>query len=209
MKLVTKFPVVVKAARLPSDPASPSAATGRVERRLAAILAADVAGYSRLVGADEHGTLARWRAHWDELIEPVIHEHHGRVVRITGDGILAEFASVVNAVRCAIAFQRGMAERNAGIAPDQRIEFRIGLNVGDVIIDRGDMWGEGVNVAARLEALAEPGGLCVSGRVQDEVGHKLDVVFEDLGERQLKNIVRPVRVYRARLPGTTIAGLPA
>ena len=180
---------------------SDDAAAGRVERRLAAILAADVAGYSRLVGADEQGTLARWRAHWDELIEPVIHEHHGRVVRITGDGILAEFASVVNAVRCAVAFQRGMAERNADIAPDQRIAFRIGLNVGDVIIDRGDMWGEGVNVAARLEALAEPGGLCVSGRVQDEVAHKLDIVFEDMGERQLKNIARPVQVYRARLPG--------
>jgi class 3 adenylate cyclase/TolB-like protein/cytochrome c-type biogenesis protein CcmH/NrfG len=213
MKAVTKFPVVVKAQRLACDPVQPrnsdDAAAGRVERRLAAILAADVAGYSRLVGADEQGTLARWRAHWDELIEPVIREHDGRVVRITGDGILAEFASVVNAVRCAVAFQRGMAERNADIAPDQRIVFRIGLNVGDVIIDRGDMWGEGVNVAARLEALAEPGGLCVSGRVQEEVGHKLDVVFEDMGERQLKNIARPVRVYRARLPGTSVAGLPA
>jgi adenylate cyclase len=213
MKAVTKFPVVVKAQRPASDPVQPrnpdDAAAGRVERRLAAILAADVAGYSRLVGADEQGTLARWRAHWDELIEPVIHGHHGRVVRITGDGILAEFASVVNAMRCAVAFQRGMAERNADVAPDQRIAFRIGLNVGDVIIDRGDMWGEGVNVAARLEALAEPGGLCVSGRVQDEVAHKLDIVFEDMGERQLKNIARPVRVYRARLPGTSVAGLPA
>jgi adenylate cyclase len=212
MKSVTKFPVVVKAQHLACDPVQPRNSddtAGRVERRLAAILAADVAGYSRLVGADEQGTLARWRAHWDELIEPVIREHDGRVVRITGDGILAEFASVVNAVRCAVAFQRGMAERNADIAPDQRIAFRIGLNVGDVIIDRGDMWGEGVNVAARLEALAEPGGLCVSGRVQDEVGHKLDIVFEDMGERQLKNIARPVRVYRARLPGATISGLPA
>jgi adenylate cyclase len=146
MKAVTKFPVVVKAQRPASDPVQPrnpdDAAAGRVERRLAAILAADVAGYSRLVGADEQGTLARWRAHWDELIAPVIHEHHGRVVRITGDGILAEFASVVNAMRCAVAFQRGMAERNADVAPDQRIAFRIGLNVRDVIIDRGDMWGE-------------------------------------------------------------------
>ena len=125
MKAVTKFPVVVKAQRLACDPVQPQnsddAVAGRVERRLAAILAADVAGYSRLVGADEQGTLARWRAHWDELIEPVIREHDGRVVRITGDGILAEFASVVNAVRCAVAFQRGMAERNADIAPDQRI----------------------------------------------------------------------------------------
>src|SRR5882724_4115784 len=206
MKAVTKFPVVVKAQRLACDPVQPrnsdDAAAGRVERRLAAILAADVAGYSRLVGADEQGTLARWRAHWDELIEPVIREHDGRVVRITGDGILAEFASVVNAVRCAVAFQRGMTERNADIAPDQRIAFRIGLNVGDVIIDRGDMWGEGVNVAARLEALAEPGGLCVSGRVHDEVRDKVDITFEDIGERQLKNIARPVRVYRARLHGT-------
>jgi len=207
MSTVTKLPVATKAARLPSGPVQPhdggDAAAGRVERRLAAILAADVAGYSRLVGADEQGTLMQWRAHWDALIEPAIREHQGRVVRITGDGILAEFASVVNAVRCAVALQHGMAERNKDVAADQRMEFRIGLNVGDVIIDRGDMWGEGVNVAARLEALAEPGGLCVSGRAHDEVCDKIDIAFEDIGERQLKNIARPVRVYRARLHGAS------
>jgi adenylate cyclase len=174
------------------------AAGVHVERRLAAILAADVAGYSRLVGADEEGALRKWRAHWDELIEPKIREHGGRIVRITGDGILSEFASVVNAVRCAVAVQRGMAQRNAGVPIDARFQFRIGVNVGDVIIDRGDVWGEGVNLAARLEALAEPGGICVSGRVHEEVGGKLGVLFEDIGSRQLKNIARPVRVYRAR-----------
>ena len=169
-----------------------------VDRRLAAILAADVAGYSRLVGADEQGALRQWRAHWDEFIEPTIEEHRGRIVRITGDGILAEFASVVNAVRGAVALQDGMAERNAGVPPEKRIEFRIGVNVGDVIIDRGDMWGEGVNLAARLEALAEPGGICVSDRVQQDVRGKLGVGFEDIGWRELKNITHPVRVYRVR-----------
>jgi len=168
------------------------------ERRLAAILAADVAGYSRLVGADELGTLARWQAHWDKLIEPTIKAHHGRIVRVTGDGILAEFASVVNAVRCAVLLQRGMADRNADVERSERIEFRMGINVGDIIIDRGDIWGEGVNLAARLEAFAEPGGICVSGRVQEDVQGKLPVSFEDLGGQQFKNIARPVRVYRVR-----------
>ena len=185
--------------RVPFDTVLDGDRHGEIERRLAAILVADVAGYSRLVGADEQGTLARWRAHWDELIAPKIREHQGRVVRINGDGILAEFASVVNAVRCAVALQQGMAERNADIAADQRIEFRLGLSVGDVIIDRGDMWGESINVAARLEALAEPGGLCVTGRVREQVGNKLDVVFEDLGKLELKNISEPVRVYRVPL----------
>jgi adenylate cyclase len=210
---VTKLPIAPRGLRFASDPARNDrdrAGEGRVERRLAAILMADVAGYSRMVGADEHGTLLRWRAHWDELIEPTIGEHQGRVVRITGDGILAEFASVVNAARCALTLQRGMAKRNAGVAADERIEFRIGLNIGDVIIDRGDMWGEGVNVAARLEAMAEPGGLCVSGRVHDELANRLDVAFEDLGERHLKNIARPVRVYRTRLGvDATASGVPA
>ncbi|MEA2839860.1 MAG: adenylate cyclase [Methylobacteriaceae bacterium] len=181
-------------------------AAAHVERRLAAILAADVAGYSRLVGADEHGTLVQWRAHWDALIEPAIQDHAGRVVRVTGDGVLAEFASIVNAMRCALAVQRGMAERNAGIAPEHRMEFRMGLNVGDVIVDRGDMWGEGVNVAARLEGLAEPGGICVSDRVREDVRGKLDVVFDELGEQKLKNISRPVRVFRARLPAHADGG---
>src|ERR1700726_3118175 len=143
------------------------AAPGRTERRLVAILAADVAGYSRLVGADEQGTLTRWKAHRDELIAPRMQEFGGRTVRITGDGLLAEFASAVNAMRYAVALQRRMAERNAAVPPEERIEFRVGLNVGDVIIDRGDMWGEGVNVAARLEALAQPGGICVSGRLHE------------------------------------------
>jgi class 3 adenylate cyclase/TolB-like protein len=169
------------------------------ERRLAAILAADVAGYSRLVEADELGTLAQWQVHCDSLVEPKIRSHEGRIVRTSGDGVLAEFASVVNAVQCAVELQRGMAERNAGIPQEKRIEFRIGINVGDIIVDRGDIWGDGVNVAARLEALAEPGGICVSGRVQEDVQGKLSLVFEDAGEQRLKNIARPVRVYRVRL----------
>src|SRR3954454_6294062 len=142
-----------------SNPAKPAAVvSAEVERRLAAILIADIAGYSRLVGADEQGTLIQWRAHWDELIAPTIASHSGRIVRVTGDGILVEFASIVNAMRCALAIQRGMAERNVEVPADRRIEFRMGLNFGDLIVDRGDMWGEGVNVAARLEALAAPGG---------------------------------------------------
>jgi adenylate cyclase len=168
------------------------------ERRLAAILAADVAGYSRLVGADELGTLTRLQLHWDTLIEPTIRSHHVRIVRIAGDGILAEFASVVDALRCAVELQRAMAERNVGIVAEERIQFRMGINVGDIIVDRGDIWGDGVNVAARLEALAEPGGICVSGRVHEDVLGKLAVVFEDAGEHRLKNIARPVRVYRVR-----------
>jgi adenylate cyclase len=182
----------------------------RAQRRLSAILLADVAGYSRIVGMDEEGTLARWKAHWRDLIEPEIADHDGRVVRISGDGVLVEFTSVVNAVRCAVEIQRGMVKRNADVAAEQRIEFRIGINFGDVIIDRDEMWGDGVNVAARLEALAEPGGICVSGRVQEDVQGKLDVVFEDAGERELKNIARPVRVYRIRGEGgaAPVASLP-
>jgi adenylate cyclase len=168
------------------------------ERRLAAILAADVAGYSRLVGADDLGTLTRLQVHWDTLIEPTIRSHHVRTVRIAGDGVLADFASVVDAVQCALKLQRAMAERNADIAAEERIQFRMGINVGDIIVDRGDIWGDGVNVAARLEALAEPGGICVSGRVQEDVLGKLGIVFEDAGEHRLKNIARPVRVYRVR-----------
>ena len=170
-----------------------------------AILAADVAGYSRLVGADEEGTLAQWKAHFRELIEPKIAEHRGRIVRITGDGLLVEFASVVAAVRCAVEVQRAMVERNAATPQEKRIEFRMGINVGDIIIDGTDMWGDGVNVAARMEALAEPGGICVSGRVQEDVHGKLDIAFEDTGEQQLKNIARPVRVYRVRLDGAAKA----
>ena len=167
-------------------------------RRLTAILAADVAGYSRLVENDEEDTLTQWKAHWHALIEPKIEEFHGRIVRVTGDGVLVEFASVVDAVRCAVEVQRGMAARNAEVPHDKRIEFRMGINFGELIIDDRDFWGDAVNIAARLEALAEPGGICVSGRVQEDARGKLDIVFEDAGERQLKNIARPVRVYRLR-----------
>ena len=175
------------------------------ERRLTAILAADIAGYSRLVENDDEGTLARWKAHWHALIEPNIKEFHGRIVRVIGDGVLVEFASVVDAVRCAIEVQRGMAARNADVPHDRRIELRMGINFGELILDGGDFCGDAVNIAARLEALAEPGGICVSGRVQEDARGKLDIVFEDAGEQQLKNIARPVRVYRIR----TDSGVPA
>ena len=171
---------------------------GRVERRLAAILAADVAGYSRLMEGDEDGTLAALRAIRDELVDPKIAEHRGRIVKTTGDGLLVEFASVVDAVRCAVEVQRAMAERNAGVPADKRIELRIGIHQGDVIVEDGDIFGDGVNLAARLESLADPGGICVSGRVHADVAGKLDVGFEDLGEQQVKNISRPVRVFRAQ-----------
>ena len=140
----------------------------RVDRRLMAILAADVAGYSRLVGADDEGTLAQWKAHFRELIEPKIAEHHGRIVRITGDGLLVEFVSVIAALKCAVEVQHRMGERNIDVPQEKRIEFRMGINVGDIIIDGTDMWGDGVNLAARLEALSQPGGICVSGRVQED-----------------------------------------
>src|SRR5262249_53658448 len=168
----------------------------RVERRLAAILAADVAGYSRLMEADEEGTLAALRAIRHELGDPKIAEHRGRIVKTTGDGWLVEFPSVVDAVRCAVEVQREMTERNAEIPQTQRIEFRFGINLGDIIIDEHDIYGDGVNIAARLEALAEPGGIYVSRVVRDQVRDKLDVAFEDIGEQQVKNIARPVRVYR-------------
>jgi TolB-like protein len=168
-------------------------------RRLAAILAADVAGYSRLIGADEEGTLNRLKSIRAELIDPNISEHHGRVVKTTGDGFLVEFASVVDGLRCASEWQRGMAERNADVPPTSRIEFRMGVNVGDVVVEDGDIFGDGVNVAARLEGLAEPGGICVSARVQEDVAGRLDLTFDDLGEQSLKNIARSVRAYRVRL----------
>jgi adenylate cyclase len=174
----------------------------RVERRLVAILAADAMGYSRLMGEDEEGTHAALKALQRELIDPKVREHGGRLVKTTGDGALVEFASVVDAVRCAVEVQRDMAERNADIPVERRIEFRIGINLGDIIIDAGDIYGDGVNVAARLEALAEPGGICVSRVVRDQVRDKLDFGFEDLGERQVKNIARPVRVYRVLIGGT-------
>jgi adenylate cyclase len=165
-------------------------------RRLAAILAADVAGYSRLIGADEGGTLERLRALRRELLDPKIAEYRGRLVKTTGDGLLVEFGSVVDALRCAVELQREMTGRNVGVPPDKRIEFRIGINMGDIVVEDGDIFGDGVNVAARLEALAKPGGICVSARVQEDAAGKLDLVFDDLGEQQLKNITRQVRVFR-------------
>ena len=171
----------------------------RIERRLAAILAADVAGYSRLTGVDEEGTHVQLQDHLRTLVDPKIAEHRGRVVKNTGDGMLAEFSSVVDAVRCALDVQRGMAERNAEVPDEKRIEFRMGINVGDIIIDRGDIFGDGVNVAARLEGLAKPGGICISDDAHRQVRGKFDVTFEDAGERQLKNIARPVRVFRVAL----------
>ena len=165
-------------------------------RRLAAILAADVAGYSRLMGADEEGTLERLKALRRELLDPTIAAHKGRIVKTTGDGLLVEFASVVDAVRCAVAVQQAMAEWNTGVAADNRIELRIGIHQGDIVVEDGDIFGDGVNVAARLEGLAEPGGICVSARVQEDAAGRLDLAFEDMGEQALKNIARPVRGYR-------------
>jgi adenylate cyclase len=182
-------------------------------RRLAAILAADVAGYSRLMGADEEGTHERLKAHLRELVEPKIAEHRGRIVKNTGDGFLAEFQSVVDAVRCAIEVQRGMAARNADTPPDKRIEFRVGINVGDVIAEEHDIFGDGVNVAARLEGLAEPGAICISDDAFRQVRGKVGAQFADLGEQSLKNIARPLRVYHvgsssARQPIGPAAALP-
>jgi adenylate cyclase len=168
-------------------------------RRLAAILAADVVGYSRLMGEDEEGTLAALKTLWRDLSDPKIKEHHGRIVKTTGDGLLVEFGSVVEAVRCAVDVQREMAERNTAIPTERRIEFRMGINLGDIIKDKGDIYGDGVNVAARLEALAEPGGICISRVVRDQVRDRLDIAFGDLGDQQVKNIARPVHVYSVRL----------
>jgi adenylate cyclase len=176
-------------------------------RRLAAIFAADVAGYSRLMGADEEGTHERLRAHLRQLVEPKIEEHQGHIGKNTGDGLLAEFASVIEAVRCAAEVQRGMVDREPEVSDDRRIRFRIGLNLGDVIAESDDIFGDGVNVAARLEALAEPGGICISRTVREQVRDKLPYLFEDLGERSVKNIARPVRVYAWR--PDAIAVLPA
>jgi adenylate cyclase len=175
-------------------------------RRLAAILAADAAGYSRLMGADEEGTHERLRAHLAQLVEPKIREHKGRTVKSTGDGFLAEFASVVDAVRCAAEVQRGMLDREPGVPEERRIRFRIGVNLGDVIAEGDDIFGDGVNVAARLEALAEPGGICISRMVRDQIRDKLPYPFEDSGEQSVKNIARPVRVYALR--PEAVADLP-
>src|SRR5499433_617048 len=184
----------------------------RVERRLAAMLAADVSGYSRLMGADEEGTHERLQGHLRELVNPKIAEHRGRVVKNTGDGMLAEFSSVVDAVRCAAEVQRAMADRNAEVPENKRITFRVGINLGDVIAEPDDIYGDGVNVAARLEALAEPGGICISRVVRDQIRDKLPYPFEDKGEQSVKNIARSVRVFSLRpevvaeLPATSISG---
>src|ERR1700731_1047519 len=167
-------------------------------RRLAAILAADVAGYSRLMGVDEEGTHERLKALLRELIDPKIKEHRGRIVKNTGDGFLAEFASVVDAVRCAVEVQRGMIDREPEVREERRIRFRIGVNLGDVIVEEHDIFGDGVNVAARLEALAEPGGICISRMVRDQIRDKLPYPFEDKGEQSVKNIARSVRVFALR-----------
>lgn len=183
-----------------------------VERRLAAILAADMAGYSRLMEVDEEGTLARLKTHRVELIDPAIAKRRGRIIKTTGDGLLVEFPSVADAVQCAVEIQRRMARRNVDVAPARWIQFRIGINLGDVIVEDGDLFGDGVNVAARLEQAAEPGGICVSGAVRDQIGNRMDdVAFDDLGEQTVKNIARPIRVFRVRpepAAGDVAAGKP-
>src|SRR5438132_12711035 len=176
------------------EPAGPV----RVERRLAAILAADVAGYSRLIEADEEGTLRRLKALRAEVIDPKIAGQRGRIVKTTGDGLLVEFTSVVDALRCAAEIQAALAEGNATLPPHRRIEFRIGIHQGDIVVENGDIFGDGVNVAARLESSAVPGDICVSARVQEDTVGRLDLAFEDIGEQALKNIARPVRVYQVR-----------
>jgi len=180
-------------------------ATTTATRRLAAILATDVVGYSRLMGADEEGTHERFKAHLVELLDPKIREHRGRIVKTTGDGVLAEFASVVDAVRCAGEIQRAMADRDLDLAEERRLRFRIGVNLGDVIADGDDIYGDGVNIAVRLEGLAAPGSVCISGTVRDHIGDRLPYAFDDMGEQSVKNIARPVRVYTLRPEPTPIA----
>jgi adenylate cyclase len=175
-----------------------------MERRLSAILAADVVGYSALMEQDEAGTFDRLRAHRKELFEPEIEKHHGRVFKLTGDGLFAEFTSVVDAVECAVSLQRGLAERNASVVEDQRMDVRIGINIGEVIVEGDDRLGEGVNIAARLEQLAEPGGICVSAKVSKEVEKKLAFAFEPMGEHKVKNITEPVQVYKVKLEGPKV-----
>ncbi len=167
-----------------------------MERRLAAILAADVVGYSRLMEADDAGTLAALQARRREILQPLVAKHRGRIVKVMGDGVLVEFASAVNAVQCAIELQGAMEAANAGVLEDRRVVLRVGVNLGDVMAEGADLYGDGVNIAARLEGLAEPGGVLVSSKVRNEVATKLDIGFEDLGEQSLKNIAEPVHIYR-------------
>jgi TolB-like protein/class 3 adenylate cyclase len=179
----------------------------RVERKLAAILAADVVGYSRLVGADEAGTIARLKGLRQELIQPLIAEHRGRVVKLMGDGALVEFASTVDAVECAVAIQNGVAAREAAEPEDRRIQLRIGINLGDIIVEDGDILGDGVNVAARLEGLAEPGGICIARNVHNQIKAKLALPFEPMGQHRIKNIAEPVEVWRVALDGVAAAAV--
>ncbi len=184
-----------------------------VERRLAAIVSADGVGYSRLMGVDEAGTLRHLNAHRSELIDVKIAEHGGRIVKTMGDGLLLEFPSVVNAIQCSLEVQQGMAERNEGTDDDRRIIFRIGVNLGDLIIEGEDIFGDGVNIAARLQEISEPGGICVSGAVFEQISGRTDQKFDDLGYRKLKNITQPVRIYQVRFAethsdGETRAGFP-
>jgi len=184
-------------------------ATEHVERRLAAVLAADIAGYSRLMGSDEEGTLARLKAVRKTLVDPAIAAHRGRIVKTTGDGLMAEFASAVDAARCAVEIQREMAERNASVPPELRIEFRIGIHVGDIIIDDNDIFGDGVNIAARLEGIAEPGGICISDDAYRQIRGKIDVVFDDVGLQTLKNIAEPMRSWHLQLADHGDAAIPS
>ena len=181
-------------------------------RRLAAILAADIAGYSALMGADEARTVRDLKSH-QAVVLPMVGEFGGRIIDTAGDGILAEFPSVVNAVKCAVAIQSKMAERNTGIEPERRMQFRVGINIGDVVFDEARIYGDGINVAARLEGIAEPGGICISRKVYEEIDGKLDIAWEDAGEQNLKNIARPVRVYRSNVakvaPGPSLPDKPS
>src|SRR5438045_979319 len=178
----------------------------RIERKLSAILAADVAGYSRLMGIDEEGTLSRLTVRRRDVFDPSVARNRGRIVKTTGDGLLAEFTSVVDAVRCALEVQSDMASRNSGEGEDRQIAFRIGINVGDVVEQDGDIFGDGVNIAARLEGIAEPGGICVSARVQEDAAGRVGLAFEDMGEQALKNISRPIHVFRLRLEQPAVLG---
>ena len=180
----------------------------RVERRLAAIMAADIVAYSRLIETDEARTLTAIRALRSEVVDPLIADHRGRIVKLMGDGAIVEFGSVVDAVACAVAVQEGTTTHQREVPPESRIVFRIGINVGDVVVEDGDLLGDGVNIAARLEALAEPGGICIADAVQKQLAGKTDFAFEDTGERTLKNIAQPVRVWRWAGTGPTDAGAP-
>jgi class 3 adenylate cyclase len=171
----------------------------RTQRRLAAVLAADVVGYSRLIDQDEAGTLAALKDRRKGVLAPLVANHHGRIVKVMGDGVLVEFGSAVNAVACAVELQNQMAAANGGVADDRRIALRIGINLGDLVVENGDLYGDGVIIAVRLQAMAEPGGICISGSVHEQLGNKLPLAFADLGPCEVKNIAKPVRTFRVRV----------